>query len=230
MKKYWHTDLANHILMKNPNLVLHQVVAKPNDGTTLICMPVEHHFRFILLGRVRRGEIFNFGCGVQPLYAAENSFHQSYYDRIADPETRHVGGFSTDNPDVFEVLDRAIPVALERLSKVKSPNDFLSFHRRVERLGGEGPLWAMVASQQWTEASDIVQKAFARWRQRIAPDNEHWLRHSTTQLVKLDQALQTSPAAVLELLRENERNTVAMLKLEKYWQATPFPFELAGKT
>ena len=48
-------------------------------------------------------------------------------------------------------------------------------------------------------------------------------------MLEFETALKAGPAAVASLLHENERSTVALLKLEKYWQPTPFPFELAGK-
>lgn len=224
-RTYWHTELAKHILAQHPELVLHQDVAKPNDGTTLLLPPVHHHFRYILLGRTRKGSWFHFGCGIQPLYSAEDAFHQSCYDRIPDPGSGHFGGHDTSNPDVYNVIDRATPVGLAKLTAVETPSDLIQFYETVERIGGDPRVWALSAMGRFDDAQQRLTIILTRFRRSFAPDAPYWQWQSWKGLVRLETALGQGPSAVLDLLRENERNTVAMLHLEKYWQPTPFPFE-----
>ena len=142
MKRYWHTDIAEHILMRHPVLLPHQDVAKPNDGTFLLLPPVVHHFRYLFLARNKTGPAFSFGCGVQPLYAAEDTFFQGYYDDLPEPATGHLGGFYLDNPDVIDVIDRTTPVGLTTLNAVTTPGNFATFFETHERLARPVNVWA----------------------------------------------------------------------------------------
>lgn len=221
-------------MAQHPELVLHPIVGLERFGTCLALPPVGHFFRHLLVSRVRKAPHFYLSHGTFPLYEASNDFNQNYSRRIVDPLTRHLGGYRLDNPDLLAVLDRATPVGLNILRAVTTPDDMARYIATESWNLADlqvGTLWAEAAAGRFGSALDCTRERLAWFRRYPSPETEARMQLPDRQgLVRLEAALAQGPEAVLALLREIEARNVAMLKLERYWQPAPFPFEVTGVT
>lgn len=225
-KAYWHDHLAQYVLLRYPELRRHQPVP-PKQGTCLILPPVQHYYRYLFLAKRPNRDTFKFGHGVFQLCEAANDFHQTVSNELSDPATGHRGGFRLDNPEVLESLDRAASMGVTILRGVEQPDDLMGYiHTKASGFAAnrDGEIWLAVSAGRFDEARK--QLAARRFADEL-PDDKRMQMFDMVSLSRLKVALEAGQDAVLAVLRDMERHNVKMLKLEQYWQPTPFPFETA---
>lgn len=223
----WYHDMVTRILARYDRLREHQIVPA-KQGSLLLLPPVQHCCRYLFLAKRSAPKSFRFGNSVFLLFEAADSLHQTFAHDLPDPGTGHRGGFVLDNPDLPGVIDRAMELGLEEIEAIETLATCRDYIERVA--AGSSPLangkiWLAAGLGDFDGARKSAAAKIALI-ERSSPEVQNSVQ--STQIFRLQRSLNEGPEAVLAVLRENERRNVSMLRLEEYWQPTPFPFEVAG--
>lgn len=223
----WYHDMVTRILARYDRLREHQIVPA-KQGSLLLLPPVQHCCRYLFLAKRSAPKSFRLGNSVFLLFEAADSLHQSFAHDLPDPSTGHRGGFVLDSPDLPGIIDRATDFGIREIQAVENLATCRDYIDRVA--AGSGPLangkiWLAAALGDFDGARKLVKAKIDAFGSATTVQRTSF---DVTQVQRLQYSLDESPGAVLALLRENEQHNVRMLKLEKYWQPTPFPFEVAG--
>jgi hypothetical protein len=188
-------------------------------GRMLVITPVRNVLSFICVDRRSNPNIFVVDTAVTlsflklghwPLSGGRLLYiHQRMWD-IRDLES-------------IELLRQMIESALPELRRINSIDDYVT-HRTNDPENS----WyflrnihlraiAAVANGDLEQAHSLIEKGLANGLLNRAPEYYDLLRTRDR-------------TALLNILREQQAFTIKSLKLEKYWQPTPFPLELQEPT
>ncbi len=199
------------------------------SGKLLAIKPVTHLARGIYIGRTSSADCFTPFVAVNCLFEPRATFKFNYGEEIY-PKKKGLWLFSREGVNE-ELADRIEDLALPRLHEVKTIEDFLHYGLKGHFFAGTleyaplRKLYIYLALGYLQAAGEILQQ-FSKHPQHwaeMAHTSEHF-----TELMDVVRPLvyaQDKPA-IAALLHKWEVYSVKQLKLEKYWQKTPFPIEL----
>jgi hypothetical protein len=217
--------LVAPLLARNPDLVLAKRV--------LYLRPVSHILRYVRLQAVSNKERFEASWGIVNLLPRLNALEQypsmDYGYKIRPP--REMALWYLTNPLTQEIFsDTMERDVLPRMRAVKDIQDFVDFTKESEFSWAKLKRWYL---HDLTINVALGNLDAARATCEALASNElRWELHyfpvfSQRILSELWPALQSGDRPrMAEFLRSCEAHSVKALKLEKYWEPTPFPIEL----
>ena len=211
--------LAKPLLARNPDLVM--------IGRVVFIAPIRHLARFICLDNTSGTDGFNPRAGALHLF--------EYSDFLSLTHTRSMGSpgkglWLLTQPGIqSRFLDACENTVLPWLRAMESIADYAAFSGRANFPDDSMDMFALrqismdVALGDFEAARatcDDLASGKSPWR---IPDFEEEYNRILTELWP---ALKTdNPATIAAVLHRWEAYTVKALKLEKYWEPTPFPIE-----
>jgi hypothetical protein len=214
-------QVAQPLLQRNPDLVL--------VGRDIFIKPVGHLLRGISLMRSIDPNLFIPAWAVIFLFEPRDSFTFNWGKRIYEIT------WDVTNPDLPEKMCEAIEEqALPLLRRVKTIDNFVRFatKRRFRDtyldLYEHRKIFVDIARGDLDSARSICEyMATDRAKNRYLPlkMDEEYNRITKTLCPLIDKNDRTGLA---RLLHKYEEGSVRTLKLEKYWEPTPFPIELGS--
>jgi hypothetical protein len=209
------------LLQRNPDLAL--------VGRLIVLKPVRHILCGISLGRSLDPSLFVPTWAVIFLFEPCDGFSYNWGERVYGPS----GVWDVSDPDLPETLSAAIEgEALPLLRPVKVIDDFVRFtsidrfpqtfldgyeHRKVFVDVARGDLEAARSICEYMTTS--------RAKGRYLPEMQEEYDRVTKELCPLIAA--NDRTGLARLLHTYEAQSVKNLKLEKFWEPTPFPIERA---
>lgn len=213
--------LAKPLLERNPDLV--------QLGDMIVMKPLDHILRTIYIGRTRSADMFHPVWAIYPLCFPTENHPYSLGDEI---KLNRYGLWLLDHPGIAEdFADRVEKQALPRMRAIETLADLYKFKAdlsepRPSLIGS--PLcktYVDAATGRFGEASALIDRFRrnpAEWsRMTVTPEHFGVLTDVFQPALQRDDR-----KAVAALLRDWESFTVSHKGLEKYWQPSPFPFEL----
>ena len=197
-------------------------------GRLVVVTPVDHLVRGVLVSRTRGKSGFRPVWAVIWLFEPADFFFMNFgFDLGQNPYI----DWDIERPDVGADLQAQIEdVALPRLRAIKTIEDFYQFATTAPFFFGNlqndflHRVYVETARGNFAEAEKICTR-FAT--PPTGYENDRRYDEDVHRIAKIlgPPIAARDRAAVAALLREWEAYTVRKLKLEKYWQPTPFPFE-----
>ena len=213
-------QLVAPLLARHPDLVL--------NGRYVHLTPVHHLARGIVIDRTSDKRGFRPVWTVNFLFEPQDNLYMTYGFGLYPAGN---DGWDIDRPGVdAELLAQIEEKALPRLREIKTIDDFHHFATTAPFFGNtmlvkpRNHVYVAAARGDFETAEMLC-------RQLDVPppwhDDNPRFAEGTRRIVKElgPPVAARDRAAVATLLREWEAYTAKKLKLEKYWQPTPFPFE-----
>lgn len=212
-------QVALPLLQRNPDLVL--------VGRRVLIKPIQHILRGISFGRSIAPNLFIPAWAVIFLFEPSDSLSLNWGERI------YKVAWDVANPDLPVKMCEAIEEqALPLLRPIKTINDFVGFATK-ERfrdtyldLYEHRKIFIDIARGDLDSARSICEyMATDHAKRRYLPlkMNEEYDR-ITKELCPLIAV--NDRFGLARLLHKYEESSVRAMKLEKYWEPTPFPIEL----
>jgi hypothetical protein len=199
--------LVQPLLQRNPDLAL--------VGRLVFIKPVHHILRGILIGRTFAAKYFVPNWSAIFLFQPNAHFHFFL-------GTRMLGDWDFGVPGVSETLADAIEQeALPVLRSIVTIDDFVRF-ARGRWVEDEKPYVDVARGD--LEAAQSMCEFFASLNGRFGIRHEE-IGHVVHNLCPLIAA--NDRRTLAQLLHKYEAESVKGLKLEKFWEPTPFPIEMA---
>ncbi len=198
-------------------------------GNLLILTPVRHLARGIHIGRLRSREIFRPVWAINCLFEPREGFPYSFGGEIYPKQK---GGWQFDIDGVEESLANCIEEEiLPRLHATQTVQDFYEFAMK-------GPffthtlqyhplrkIYVDTALGDFPAAQSIIEM--------LKKDQNEWSKMTITSehlevLIDIlgSMIINRDRSGIAALLHEWEAASVKKLKLEKFWQPSPFPIEI----
>lgn len=230
------TTLREVKRMLTPLLARHADLALV--GRWLVMTPVRHHLRAVLVDRTGSADLMNPRWLVYGLYDPRLVPFLNWGQLIYRPER---GGrlWKTHDRDVSRDLCEEIErVALPILRPIESLGSFVAMIRKgVLQADGKTLSWALhhpddklyvaVALGDIVEARRLCKTYFDRERKPMPKDADVTVR-KLVGIERIKRLLADDDRAGLATaLHEWEAETIRNMKLEAYWQPSPFPIERA---
>lgn len=200
-------QVVRPLLQRNPDLAL--------VGRLVVIKPVHHILRGISIGRSIDPKSFVPNWSAVFLFEPFARFHLFW-------GTRMRGIWDLGVPDLPEKLARAIErEALPVLRSITTIDDFVGFARGTWT--EEHKPYVDVARGDF-EAAQSMCDFFASLNGRFGPSQDEFeqIVQNLCPLIAANDRL-----GLAQLLHKYEAESVKRLKLEKFWQPTPFPIELS---
>lgn len=198
-------QLVQPLMHRNPDLAL--------VGRLVVIKPVHHILRGILIGRSLDPKSFVPNWSAVSLFEPNAHFHLFLGTRLR-------GSWDLGTPDLPIKLAKTIEQeALPVLRQISTIDDFVSFAGDAW-VEDEKP-YVDVARGDLAAAQSMCD-FFAGLDGRYGirqEECEHVVRELCPRIATHDRR------GLAQLLHKYEAESVKRLKLEKYWQATPFPIE-----
>jgi len=193
-------------------------------GRWLVLKPVGHYLRGVYFDRSRwRGSLIPIAM-VLPLYQypPERRIVAGHELRREKKcwDLREVGG----EAELCEALEvRALPI----VANVNTPDAFLSHLKTLRNWLALtlGTALVHAIKGEFDKAEPLLLELFTKLCRK---DIDHWDSPLEPYLRLLVGKLRQRPADLIGILHEWEAGQVKLMKLEKYWQPSPFPCEIAG--
>jgi hypothetical protein len=210
------------LLDRNPDLAL--------VGRMVVIKPIHHILRGIIFGRAIYAEQFDPNWAMTFLFEPSESISTNWGERVYD--RRGTWKF-TDHDDLPAEMYKAIEEqALPLLRPIKTIDDFAGiatkerFRHTHLSLYEHRKIFVDIALGDLDSAGSICEyMATDRAKRRYIPmkmDEEY--DRITKELCPLVAA--NDRPGLARLLHKYEEGSVRAMKLEKYWEPTPFPIEL----
>jgi hypothetical protein len=213
--------------------LLKPILARHEDlrlaGKLLVLSPVNHLARGVYIGRTSRADHFSPVMAINCLFEPKSRFAPTYGADIY-PKQKGLWLFSRHNIDE-EIADRIGETALSKLRAVETIEDFLHY-------GLKGRFFASTLEYSHLRKVYIYLalgylQAAQEILQQFSKESEYWVKmtHTPEHFTELMDIVRPmvqaqDKAGIATKLHEWEAYTVKELKLEKYWQPTPFPIEM----
>jgi hypothetical protein len=209
------------LLQRNPDLAL--------VGRLVVVKPVRHILRGVSLGRSLDPLLFVPTWAVIFLFEPCDSFSYNWGERVYGPS----GVWDISDPDLPETMCLAIEEeALPLLRRVKTIDDFVSFtsRDRFPQTFLDGyelrKIFVDAALGDFGAARSICSfLATEQAKRKHLPRMQEEYDRVTKELCPLIAA--NDRPGLARLLHGYEAQSVKNLKLEKFWEPTPFPIEQA---
>ena len=213
-------EVVQTLLQRNPDLAL--------VGRLVIVKPVHHILRGISIGRSLGPKLFVPSWATVFLFESHTDFHLSWGERVYGP-----GAWDIDDiPNLPETMCDAIEKqALSFLRPIQTIDDFVAFASK-ERfpltyldLHERHKIFVDVARGDLDAARSICEyMATERAKRRYLPDMAEEYDCITKELCPL--IAKGDRPGLAKLLHRYEESSARSLKVEKFWEPTPFPIEL----
>lgn len=197
-------------------------------GRLVVLKPVHHILRGVYIDRSSIPDEFMPTWAVVFLFKPEASFSFNWGGRLYNPSP---GFWDVKNPATPEEMCAAIErVALPILRPIQTIDDFVAFtskerfpHGCLER-DKLRKIYVDVARGDFESAREFCPEAV----DGATTAKIEWIRETLERIAKTICPLLAANdrAGLTQLLRDCESSSVTSLKLEKYWEPTPFPLEL----
>jgi len=198
--------LVRPLLQRNPDLAL--------VGRWVVVKPVHHVLRAISIGRSSDPKSFVPTCAANFLFQPNARLHFFWGTRIE-------GGWDVDVPELAEKLADAIErEALPSLRSITAIDDFVRFAHGA--WPEDHKPYVDVALGDFKAAQSMCD-FFAGLNGHYGirqEECENVVRELCPRIAANDRR------GLAQLLHAYEAASVKQLKLEKYWEPTPFPIEL----
>jgi hypothetical protein len=219
--------------------LLRPLLARHEDlalvGRLIVVKPLHHHLRGVLVDRRSWADALVPGWYVYHLFDPGLAYFLSWGDELNRPAP---GGWTTKDPRVSEELCNEIEVkALPILRRIVSFEDFVNVISKGKTLPGRTlPQWILfhpdhkmlinIALGNLDTAQELCLKHFSR-PLAPTPRDADVTKRRYAGINRIRELLaENDRAGLIALLHEWEAATVKRLKLEPYWEPTPFPIEL----
>lgn len=210
-------------------------------GRYLIIKPVNHFTRGVFIDRSMDSKSFTPSISVCLAFTGRETQGIGWGDKLIYLSFDGLDGdlafqkkndpfftyWQIDRPENIKIMLRVIEVAIQSLRAIDSLEHMVAFAKRDEnnftplefkyfsRLLMALALGDLDEATQIIEGPDYRQIHIRQWM-------DHW--HPTLYPALLAEDRQE----LAKFLHEMEAKTVRTLKLQKYWEPTPFPLELQG--
>lgn len=211
--------LAKPLLARNPDLVM--------IGRVVYIAPIRHVARFICLDNISGKDGFNPRAGVLHLFEYSDFLSLTHTQSMGSPGK---GLWLLTQPGIqSRFLDACENVVLPWLRAMESIADYAAFSGRANFPDDSMDMFALrqisidVALGNFEAARTIcadLASGKSPWR---IPDFEEECRRILTELCPPLQ--REDRPALAAVLRRWEAHSVKALKLEMFWEPTPFPIE-----
>ncbi len=196
----------------------------------LVLKPLHHILRCVSLGTSSSKDWLRPRWILIPLFEVTEFVHLTF---AADIYSSKPGNwYYSDETAPEHFVERVNEVALPILTKIQSIRDFYTFTTTVEYSNRGGLSHRLLtriiieAAMGDFAAADITRDQLLdvpnRWTPRNVRNEEY--ERSVEQLCPLIDA--RDRAGIAALLHRWEAESVTRLKLEKYWEPSPFPVEM----
>lgn len=208
------------LLQRNPDLAL--------VGRLVVVKPVQHILRGIYIDRSIGPMTFVPTWSVIFMFEPRRDFGYRWGERVYGP----LGSWNIADPDLPASMCEAIESeALLPMRSIKTIDDFVKFTSK-ERfpdtcldLFEMSKIFVDVARGDLQSASSICDYMKTdRARRRYLPDMQERYDRVTKELCPLIAA--NDRAGLARLLHQYEQSSIQAMKLEKFWEPTPFPIEM----
>lgn len=212
-------QVAQPLLKRNPDLVL--------VGRLVVIKPVHHILHGVYIDRSIDRLTFVPTWSVIFMFEPRKDFGYRWGARVCGPS----GGWNITDPDLPALMCEAIESeALPPMRSIKTLDDFVRFTSKERFPDTYLDLYEMskvfvdVARGDLKVARSICEyMATDEAQRRYLPDMQERYDRVTKELCPLIAA--NDRPGLAQLLHSYEAQSVKNLKLEKFWEPTPFPIE-----
>jgi hypothetical protein len=209
------------------------------EGDILFFLPVGYYLRGLAFQKSQWGEAFYIWSFVRPLHGVTGRFTLTYSRRMSVPGTEYDQSWDMREKD-FEasfagLLEAEACLRLQHMRFGSDCKSYLEYRDRIMWEQGDagrrdrdwpnpGIGWANLHMGYLAEAREIFaghklkREEFYRACPGLARHDSQEEQNITDMLERLDG----DPAAIPDHCEELARQSMEQLKLEKYWQPTPF--------
>jgi hypothetical protein len=212
-------EAAQPLLQRNPDLAL--------VGRLLVIKPVHHVLRCVYIDRSLDPLSFVPTSSVLLLSELKEGFGYIWGGRVRG----ETGNWKTTDPDLPEAMCKAIErEALVPMRSIKTIDDFISFTSKERFPTHHLDLYPATRLIADIARGDLVAaEVICKYLKTKEGKAEYFYLQE-----KYDRVMQEfcplvatkNRAGLAKLLHSYEAQSVKNLKLDKYWEVTPFPIEL----
>lgn len=192
----------------------------------LFVLPIRHFFRQIALGESRHKDVMRLYVSLIPTFTPYDSFREASVDPMKKWKKQSYQPTDAPGyPEAFVALirDEIIPYLKRRSSFEQIRSSYRKWNPSTVRPFDEH--WGLMAAAAGD--FDEASRSLSNMRLHHKADflNAH-LPGLGDRLIKYGNDLpREDKRAIIDYLHQREREAVTCMKLEKYWQPTPFPAE-----